>query len=167
MRCMLERKTAANLTVNLVLLLGGLTMAFSGFLIQIEYDIGGRHANERVLGFVYSTWSEVHLFSSLFVVVIMIFHIIQHWKWYKIVFKKRLIARNQQVLFLSLIFLLVALTGLIPWGINLGNGNQTMRKTIVEIHDTMGILLFFYLVFHVVKRFKWYHTAYSELKHRH
>ena len=158
------RKTAANLTVNLVLLLGGLIMAFSGFLIQIEYDIGGRNANERVLGFVYSTWYEVHIFSSIFVVVIMIFHIIQHWKWYKIVFKKRLIARNRQVLFLSLIFLLVAITGLIPWGINLGNGNQTMRETIIEIHDKIAILLFFYLVFHVVKRFKWYNTAYKKIK---
>jgi hypothetical protein len=82
----------------------------------------------------------------------MIFHIVQHWKWYKIVVKKRLFAKNQQVLLLTLIFLVVAITGFIPWIINLCNGDQILRKTIIEIHDKIALILFVYLVFHVVKR---------------
>jgi hypothetical protein len=160
------RKSAANLTVNLGLLLISLIMAFSGFLIQTEYHIKGLDANERVFGLVYFIWSDIHIFSSVFVATLMIFHIVQHWKWYKIVFTKRLFAKNQQVILLSLIFLLVAITGFIPWIIDLHNGDQILRKTIIEVHDKIAIILFVYLVFHVVKRFKWYATAYNRIKHK-
>jgi hypothetical protein len=150
------KKTILNLTVNLGLLQGGLIMAFSGLLIQTQYHMECLNASEKVLGSVYSTWSVVHIFSAVFVAVMMIFHFAQHWRWYKIVVNKRLFAKNQQVLLLTLIFLIVVITGIILLSIDLCNGDQILRKKIIEVHDKIALILFAYLVFHVVKRFKWY-----------
>lgn len=158
------RKTLFDLITDLSLFSGGSIMVFSGLSIQAAYHMEGLPPAERVLGMVYSNWSDIHIFSSVSVAVIMIFHIIQHWKWYKIVVKKRLFSKNQQVLMLTLIFLIVAIIGLIPWMIDINHGDQNLRKAIIEVHDKIAIVLFIYLILHVVKRFKWYLIAFKRLQ---
>jgi hypothetical protein len=153
-------KIALNLTVNLGLLLGGFLMVFSGLLIQVEYHIGSQgyiDTNKMVFGLDYSTWSDIHIFSAIFVSIFMVFHFLKHWKWYKAIINKKLFAKNKQELILTLVFIMVAITGLIPLIIKLSNGDEAIRKTFIEIHDKITLILFVYLVLHVGKRLKWYY----------
>jgi len=160
------KKIALNLIVNLGLLLGGFLMVFSGLLIQVEYHIGSHgyiDTNKMVFGLDYSMWSDIHTFSAIFVSIVMVFHFIKHWKWYKAILNKKLFAKNKQVLILTLVFIMVAVTGLIPLIIKLSNGDEVIRKTFIEIHDKITLILFGYLVFHVGKRLKWYYINLMKL----
>lgn len=144
---------------NLGLLLFGFASACSGMLIQIKYHIGNHgdiKTNDLVLGLNYHNWSAVHKFSILALSLFMFKHLLQHWKWYKAVMNKRLFAKNQQVLFLSILFLLVSTTGLLPWLIDLLKGDQIIRKAFIEVHDKLSILLTFYLILHIFKRMRWF-----------
>jgi hypothetical protein len=150
--------------INLGLLISGLLTVFSGLIIQIEYHIGyhGNIAiNEQVFGISYYGWSDIHKISIVILSFLMIFHISQHWKWYNVVIKKRLVAKNIQVLTLSVIFILVAITGLIPWFIDLMISDSMLRKTFIEIHDKLAIILSVYLILHVIKRLKWFFTNFE------
>ena len=110
--------------------------------------------NKQVFGINYYGWSDIHKICIVILSFLMIFHIFLHWKWYNVVIKKKLIAKNIQVLTLSVIFILVAITGLIPWIIDLMIGDSMLRKTFIEIHDKLAIILSVYLILHVIKRLK-------------
>jgi 2-oxoglutarate ferredoxin oxidoreductase subunit delta len=134
-------------------------MVFSGLLIQMCYHMGhqGRIDSSKItLGFNYSTWSDVHKISIAVVSILMILHFHLHWSWYKTVLQKKRIVKNVQVITLTLIFLVVAITGMIPWTIHLTGGSEGVRKNVIEIHDKLAIVLFIYLLLHVQKRFRWF-----------
>jgi uncharacterized membrane protein (DUF485 family) len=84
----------------------------------------------------------------------MIMHIYQHWNWYKAVVRKRLFTKNIQVIILSLLFALVAITGFVPWLIDLLNGDDMLRQGIIEIHDKFALILSVFLILHIAKRLK-------------
>ncbi len=145
--------------VNSGLLLGGAVMLLSGLLIQAEYHMEGHgHIDiyKIVWGLPYPQWSDIHAFSSIFVALLTAWHVAQHWAWYKTVVRKKLWGRNRQVLTLTAIFVVVAFTGFVPWGIKICNGDGAIRKTFIEIHDKLALVLCIYLILHVVKRFRWY-----------
>jgi hypothetical protein len=140
---------------NAGLFIAGLLTVFSGLLIQVEYHMGNRGdiaVNDLVFGLDYNGWSDIHKISIVALSVLMIFHFTRHWKWYRVVIRKRLFAKNRQVLTLSVVFVLVALTGFIPWLADLMTGDEMLRKTFIEIHDKLAILLSVYMVLHVGKR---------------
>jgi len=142
-------------------------MAFSGFLIQFNYHMGhhgGIDTNHMVLGIKHSGWSDIHKISIIFFSILVIFHIILHWKWYKTIIKKRLFARNKQVITLWIVFILVAITGYISWLIKLTSDQKITHKVFLEIHDKLAIILFVYLVLHVAKRLKWFISTFEKLK---
>lgn len=152
---------------NLVLLFSGSVIAFSGLLIQFNYHMGNHgeiNTNQTVLGINYFDWSDVHKISIIFFSIFMIVHIILHWKWYKTVIKKSLIAKNSQVITLSVVFILVAITGYIPWFVNLSGGDTTTRKAFIEIHDKIALILLVYLILHVIKRLKWFIPTFDKMK---
>jgi hypothetical protein len=163
---MMKKNLKFNLIINSGILLFGSAMVFSGLLLQISYHMGhqGRiDTNHLVLGLHYFNWSDIHKISITAVSIGMVFHIILHWKWYTAVLKKtRLIFKNQQALLLTTVFLLTALTGYIPWFIQLSGGSEFSRKEFIEIHDKLTWILSAYLIFHVTKRFKWYFTAFKK-----
>jgi len=152
--------------VNLWLLFSGLITVFSGILLQIKYHInhiGAGVSNVHVFGIGYNGWSAIHKTSIIVFSLFMILHIYLHWKWYKAIINKRLFVKNKQVLSLTIIFLLVAFTGFIPWIIDLMGGGNTERKTFIEIHDKLAILLSVYLILHITKRFKWFLLTWKKL----
>jgi len=153
--------------INIGLIISGLLTAISGLLIQLEYHIGN-HGNiaidDYVFGISYNGWSGFHKISILMFLLLMIFHISLHWKWYKVVIMKWLIAKNIQGLTLSVVFILVATSGLISWVIDLLKGDVLLRKAFIEIHDKLGIILIIYLILHVVKKLKWFFTTLDKLK---
>lgn len=140
------------LIVNLGLFVFGIASAFYGMLIQVKYHMGNHGnipINDSVFGINYHDWSVVHKISIVVLSLFAIYHIYQHWKWYKVVISKRLFAKNQQVLIFSLLFVLVAITGLTPWLIDLLKGDEMQRKAFIEIHDKLAIILTFYLILHI------------------
>ena len=153
--------------VNIGLFIFSIGTTFSGMLIQVKYHIGNHGniaINDFVLGINYHGWSVVHKISIVVLSLLMIYHIYQHWKWYKAVIIKRLFVKNQQVLIFSLLFVLVAITGLTPCFIDLLKGDEIQRKAFIEIHDKLAIIFSIYLVLHITKRLKWYFTTFDKLK---
>lgn len=67
----------------------------------------------------------------------------------------------------SLLFVLVAITGLTPWFIDLLKGDLMQRKVFIEIHDKLAIVLAVYLILHVIKRIKWFFTTFDKIKNKH
>jgi hypothetical protein len=152
--------------INLGLLISGLLTVFSGLLIQIAYHMGNHGniaANDQISGISYNGWSGIHKTSVVILSVLIILHTSHHWKFYKVIIKKRLFAKNKQVITLSVIFILVAITGLIPWFIQLMNGDAYLRKAFIEIHDKLAIILSVYFILHVIKRFRWFFTTFERI----
>ncbi len=155
------------LIINAGAFFTGLLAVFSGFLIQFSYHMGQHgtiDVNKMVLDVNYSGWTAIHKISILLLSVFMIFHIVQHWTWYKTILKKNLITKNKQVIILTMVFIIVAITGYIPWIIDLTVNDQTTRKIFMEIHDKLTIILFVFLTLHVAKRLKWFITTLKRIK---
>lgn len=164
---MLTKKLQWSLAVNTGLLLSGLAMVFSGMLIQINYHMGN-HGNIDIasiaLGITYLGWSVIHKTSIVVFSALMLLHVIFHWNWYKTVVRKNLIAKNIQVITLTVVFVLVAFTGIIPWIIDLRDGEEFTRKALIEIHDKLALGLLVYLVLHLIKRLKWFWNTIEKLR---
>ena len=153
--------------INITLLLSGITTAFSGLTIMLHYHMGHHGAisiTDTFWGLHYLDWSGIHKTSTIVLSLLMAYHVLLHWKWYKNVVLKNLIANNRQVLLLSFIFIVSFLTGFIPWILQLGVGTDTIRRSILEIHDKLGIVLIVFLVLHIRKRFKWFKNTFVRLK---
>ena len=117
-----------------------------------------------VCGFNYPVWSAIHKFVSIFFSFLMLAHTYIHWKWYKVVTTKHLIRKNKQVIISLVLFILVAVTGFVPWFINLSGGNIIIRMFFIETHDKLTFILIFFLILHFAKRAKWFAAAYTKLK---
>ena len=173
--------------INNLLLIIGLSMVLSGFALQFGFHMGsmddhhGRGHSElsqpviyeqtrgidtvkTIWGLNYSGWSTTHKSVIFLFAFLMIYHIYDHWKWYKAVVSKHLIGKNKQVITLSILFLLVAITGLVPWIIDLSGSSNGMRILLIEIHDKLALILFIYLLLHVIGRIKWFANAYRIVK---
>jgi ferredoxin len=146
--------------VNLGLLISGLAMSFSGFFVQFRYHMGHNPVTDNS-GFPagYYNWTSIHKASIITFSVLVTYHFIQHWKWYKTIIIKRLASRNKLQIVLTIVFILAAITGYIPWIINLTGGSETARKFLIEIHDKITLLLFGCLALHLKNRIKWYINA--------
>ncbi|MFH1049419.1 MAG: DUF4405 domain-containing protein [bacterium] len=152
--------------INTGLFISGLVSVFSGLLIQVKYHMGNHGkitVNDQLFGISYPSWSAIHKISIVILSLLIIVHISRHWKWYKLVIKKMLIAKNLKVLILSVIFILVAVTGLIPWFIDLMNGDEVQRKAFIEIHDKLAIILSVLLILHVNKRIEWFFITFEKI----
>jgi hypothetical protein len=179
------KRTLNNFLINILLLVSGLIMVFSGLALQLGYHRGGPGGhqvgvheiqsqslryeqargidlNKIVWGFSYPAWSTIHKFAIFFFSLLMIYHIYAHWKWYKGVIAKHLIRKNFQVIALSVLFLLVAITGFIPWFIDLSGNSIIVRILFIEIHDKLALLLIVFLISHVAKRLKWFFTVHKK-----
>jgi hypothetical protein len=182
-----RKRVFYNFLINNLLLFFGLIMIVSGLILQLGFHAGesGEHhfdnqvnqsqsihyeqlrgidASKIVWGFNYSNWSATHKFAIVIFSFLMIYHFYVHLKWYKVVITKHLINKNRQVIILSVLFLLVAATGLVPWFIDLSGSTSILRLLFIEIHDKIALILLVYLILHFIKRKKWFNTTYVNLK---
>ncbi len=159
-------KSINRFIINLVLFVFGVSAAFSGMLMQIKYHMSNNAIDDSVFGIDYHGWSVMHKISIVPPIFLVIYHICQHWKWYKTILTKRLFAKNQQVLILSLFFILVAFTGLTPWFIDALKGDEIQRKTFIEIHDKIAIVFTIYLILHIIRRIKWFFTTFKKINNK-
>jgi len=164
---MIQPKPHLLFGINSILLLSGITTTFSGLTIMLHYHMGHHGAistTDTFWGLHYFDWSGIHKTSSIVLTLLMAYHILLHWKWYKNVLFKKLFSKNRQVLLLSIIFIVAFLTGFSPWILQLRVGTNSIRTSLLEIHDKIGIVLIVFLVLHVSKRFKWFKNNFIRLK---
>lgn len=182
----LKRKTLNSFIINNLLLLSGLLIIFSGLVLQLGFHMGehGEHqsgtrgmqfesmqyeqlrgidTSKIVCGLNYPGWAVTHKFVIVLFTLLMIYHVYIHWKWYKGVITKHLIHKNKQVIILSILFLLVAVTGFIPWFIDLSGSTSIFRMLFIEIHDKITFVLIVFFVLHIIKRIKWYSNTYKKI----
>ena len=148
-----------SLKINLGLLFSGLIVMFSGLLIQINYHMvnhGGTDINKAVWSLSRTEWSMIHKISIIIFSIFMAYHIILHWQWFKAVISKKLISKNKLIIMLSFVFILVAITGYIPWLVSLICGDNTIREAFVEIHDKIALIFIGILILHILKKLKWF-----------
>ena len=153
--------------LNILLLVSSIATAFSGLTIMFHYHMGNHGdiiTSDTLWGIDYGGWSVIHKIATVVLSLIMAYHILLHWKWYKNVLLKKLLKKNRQVLLLTVIFIITSATGLIPWLVLSGDEMHITRRGILEIHDKMGIMLIVFLILHLSKRFKWFTGTYSKLK---
>lgn len=163
--------------VNNLLLLSGIAMVVSGLVLQIGFHMGSAPGNHErkissyqgnveqvrvinpestVWGVDYKTWATTHKTAIVFFSLLMVYHFTIHWKWYKGVITKHLIGKNKQVMILSVFYIMVAITGIISWLIDLSGSSSIVRIGFMEVHDKLALVLIVYLLLHVIKRAKWF-----------
>lgn len=163
-------KLKLTFVINLGLLVFGLVMSFSGFVVQFGFHMGHNSAiitDNSALGLGYNNWTNIHKISIIIISFLATCHFILHWKWYKMILIKKLAGKNKQQIILSIVFILVAVTGYIPWILDLSAGSEILRKSLIEIHDKLALLLFVLLAIHMTNRLKWYITSFNRLNKKH
>ncbi len=163
------KKNIKSFIVNSGLLFSGLSAVLSGMLVQVKYHMGNDGQipiSDQISVFSYVNLTSIHKISIIILTILMVLHISSHWELYGMIIRRKLIKRNGQVLTLSVLFILVAITGFLPWSIALMDGNEIIRKTIIEIHDKLAILLTIYLILHIIKRMRWFVSTFKKLIHR-
>ncbi|MCX5805430.1 MAG: DUF4405 domain-containing protein [Proteobacteria bacterium] len=148
-----------NTWINICLIIVSLTTILTGFVIQLKYHMDRLSPVVETWGLAYNSWSFLHKLSIVVLSLLMLFHVISHWKWYKTIITRKLIARNRQTMILSVFFIITAVTGYTAWFAGLVNegassGAALFRKAFIEIHDKIAIILTIYIILHVVKRMK-------------
>lgn len=157
-----RRSTLKHFLINNLLLFIGCVMIASGLTLQLGFHVGGpegHQLNRQVSEY----WSDIHKFAAVSFSLLMVYHIYAHRKWYKVVISKQLFGKNRQVIMLSVLFLLVAGSGFLPWFIDLSGGINALRFIIIEIHDKIALLLIIFLVLHLIKRNKWFVATYKKI----
>lgn len=144
-----DKTTHSRSHVIYLLLFFGVLMIVSGLVLQLGFHIGGSGGQHEqssgidtlntVWGIIYTDWSTIHKIVVVLFSLLMIFHI-----------------KNKQVKTLSILFLLVAITGFVPWLIDLSGSSVTLRLFFIEIHDKIALILVIYLILHIIKRRKWF-----------
>ncbi len=157
-------KSLTNFIINNLLLLSGIATIFSGLAIQIGFHMKGLDHENIFWGADYFTWSSVHKIVVIFFTILAIYHIFNHLQWYKTVFTKKLVSKNRKVIILSVLFILTALTGFIPWYIDLSGNSESSRHIFIEIHDKFTLFLIIYFILHVIRKIKWFSFTFKKFK---
>lgn len=101
------------------------------------------HSNNHEL---WHNWAIFHVSSSFLFFITIIFHITTHWGWYKGAKKNGLGKKSRITVVLSVVFLLVLVTGIILLGVDGAN------SYIGLLHYKIGIVTIVLCIGHLLKR---------------
>lgn len=96
---------------------------------------------------IWHNWAVFHVIASLLFLVVVIFHIITHWNWYKGIISRGIGKKSKVTLWLSAIFTFVAITGVIL--LNVEGANTTIGLW----HYKIGVLTSVFSIGHIIRRF--------------
>ena len=113
--------------------------AYSGIELHI---VEHRNSHE-----IWHNWAVFHVLVSILFLIVVIFHIVTHWNWYKATIRNGIGRKSKVTAILSTLFLFVALTGFALLGIE-GAGS-----TVGKWHFGAGIIVTILSVGHILKRF--------------
>lgn len=175
-----KNKTIVGFLINNLLIVFAVATIISGFVMQIGFHIGneGRqpqrteqveqihkiNPTDTVWGIDYTTWTVLHKVVIVILLLLMVYHLVTHWKWYVGVFSKHVAHKNKLMVTLTVLFLLVTFTGIIPWAINIISCGAQSRFFLIELHDRLAIFLTVFLLWHIIKKLQWYVNTYRKLK---
>ena len=96
------KKWVIHYSLFILLLLSGLVQAVSGFLLWLFIPGGHRgfgiHPVQGQILWSRFTWIELHDWDALALLILVIIHIILHWKWILVATKKLLgISRDTKI----------------------------------------------------------------------
>lgn len=118
------------------------------FLIMVVSGFGMHISGSRCSHDVWHNWAVVHTISSFIFLVAGVLHVETHWAWYKGWFQKGLGKRSRVTAILSIVFVLVSVTGIVLLaaieGANSGFGLW---------HYRLGIAMTIIGLGHFIKRF--------------
>ena len=131
-------------TVYVTLLLSTLALIFTGFAIQIKYHMGHHgyiDVNDTYIGMGYHTWSLIHKITSL----IFAFTVTTH------IYLQRKFLKHNRKTAIILLLTITALTGLLAWCCSLNDSLEIVRKSLIEIHDKITLLLSLVMIVHLLR----------------
>ncbi len=149
---MKRSNAAVGLVTNVGLLLAGAASLFSGLLLQIGYHLHAAEGSRRVLSLGFDDWSSLHKLSITAVTLLVAIHLLRHRSWYASLLRRRCFRRRGGTAALTLLFVVTAITGGLPWGIHAAGDGETIRRALIEVHDKLALVLGAFLVVHVSKR---------------
>jgi len=114
---------------------------------------------ERLDGSRENGGKNIHIYFGLFWLGLMLFHVIQHWNWFKKIFSVEHIMKNKLLSVTVFVFILMAISGTVMWTEVLPRGFMNLK----EIHEVTGQLLLGLMLIHVIQRVKWYFTVPARL----
>ncbi|MFA5404840.1 MAG: DUF4405 domain-containing protein [Ignavibacteria bacterium] len=149
-----KKRSISNITeIDLALAISGFYFILSGLLIQFKYHMHDRFHQTLLLGMDYTKWNAIHIIASLLGLLLICIHVYHHRKWYFRIFKNKKLPKQKPTLIISIIFVIMAITGLLALTAKYLNLND-MRFMFIEIHDKFGILLSVLLTGHFLRRSK-------------
>ena len=94
---------------------------------------------------VWHNWAVAHILSSLLFTTLVMAHIKTHWAWYKSLFRNGLGRKSHVTVIVSILFMLVALTGCVLLGVegaNSGIGLWHYRIGLLSVALFGGHILY-------------------------
>jgi hypothetical protein len=153
----------SNIRIDILLIIPFFSMIFSGFLLQIFYHMKRYESDSLVWGLNRADWLLFHKVAVVIAFSFTLVHLILHYKWFSGVIKKKLFISGNKLtkrtFRLFIMFIIVSLTGLIPW--IFGFTTET-RHHILEIHDKVAIIFTIYFLYHFAMR----HNKIAEYLHK-
>ena len=110
--------------------------------IHFGLHIAG-HGNSHEL---WHNWAVVHVLGSILFLVAIIFHVTTHWGWYKGIIKNGIGRKSKVTAVLSIVFLLLSVTGIVLLGVNGTNSPLGLW------HYKIGIAMTAIAIVHTIKR---------------
>ena len=107
----------------------------------IELHIAGHSANHEI----WHNWASAHVLSNILFLLLGLYHMKVHWPWYKVLLQRGLGKKSKISLLLSVIFILVILSGLLLLTVNGANSDTGL------MHYKMGLLLIVFSIIHIYK----------------
>lgn len=124
--------------IDWILIVVFIVSAISGFGLHVAVH-GSSHE-------IWHNWAVFHVLGSILFFIAVIFHVATHLEWYKGIIKKGIGSKSKVTAILSVIFLLLSVTGLALLGINGANSLLGLW------HYKIGVITIVIALGHVIKR---------------
>lgn len=121
-----------------ILIVVFIVSAISGFGLHVAGH-GGSHE-------IWHNWAVFHVLGSILFLIAVIFHVAMHLEWYKGIIKKGIGSKSKVTAILSVIFLLLPVTGFVLLGINGASSPLGLW------HYKIGVITTVITLGHVIKR---------------
>lgn len=124
--------------IDWILIVVFIVSAISGFGLHVAGHSGSHE--------IWHNWAVFHVLGSVLFFVTIIFHVAMHRGWYKGFMQKGIGRKSKVTAFLSVIFLLLSVTGLALLGIN------GVNSPLGLWHYKIGVITTVIALGHVIKR---------------
>lgn len=116
------------------------------FIVSAVSGFGLHMAGHLASHEVWHNWAVFHVLGSVLFLVAIIFHVTTHWGWYKGIIKNGIGRKSKVTALLSIVFLLLSVTGIVLLGVNGANCLLGLW------HYKIGIVMTVIAVGHIIKR---------------